>query len=84
MTGFKCALGQQFLGKDNAATVDHYVSVLRTLSKESQVCYHDSACLCQQRQHQWQSIWVQTDCLMPLSAMQRASKALKAHGFFLC
>ena len=41
MTGLKCPLGQQFLGKDNAATVDHYVSVLRTLSKESQVCYHD-------------------------------------------
>ena len=40
MTGLKCALGQQLLGQDSAAAVDHYVSVLRTLSKDSQVCYH--------------------------------------------
>ena len=46
MPGLKCALGQQFLGKDNAAAVDHYVSVLRTLSKDSQVCYHGSMSAC--------------------------------------
>ena len=36
-TGLQCPLGQRFLGIRNADTVEHYISVLRTLTKDSQV-----------------------------------------------
>ena len=68
MTGLKCALAQQFLGSDNAA-VDHYVSVLRTLSKNSQVCYYSPIPVCQQLCRTWQLLLVQIICLTPQSAL---------------
>ena len=36
-TGLQCPLGQRFLGSRNADTVEHYTSVLRTLTQDSQV-----------------------------------------------
>ena len=36
-TGLQCPLGQRFLGSRNADAVEHYISVLRTLTKDSQV-----------------------------------------------
>ncbi len=33
----QCPLGQRFLGSRNADTIEHYISVLRTLTKDSQV-----------------------------------------------
>lgn len=36
-TGLQCPLGQNILGIRNADAVEHYISVLRTLTKDSQV-----------------------------------------------
>ncbi|DBA90918.1 TPA: hypothetical protein ACH3X1_016125 [Trebouxia sp. C0004] len=34
--GLQCLMGQRFLGSQNADTAEHYISVLRTLTKDSQ------------------------------------------------
>ena len=37
--GLQCPLGQAYLGTNNAASAEHYVGVLRTVSHDSQVRY---------------------------------------------